>query len=60
VMLQSGEAPSHGRGTVQGFGHRFCEGGLAPELDSQSSPCAKKEWEMVNVCRLHKPEQGLP
>jgi hypothetical protein len=20
----------------------------------------KKEWEMVNVCRLHKPEQGLP
>jgi hypothetical protein len=20
----------------------------------------KKEWGMMNVCRLHKPEQGLP
>jgi hypothetical protein len=26
----------------------------------QHPPCAKKEWEMADVCRLHKPEKGVP
>jgi hypothetical protein len=60
AMLQSGEAPDHGQGTIQAFGHRFCEGGPTLGLDSQSIPCAKKEREMANVCRLRKPKQGMP
>jgi hypothetical protein len=38
----------------------FYECQQAPRLDSQSSSCTKKEWEMADVCRLHKPRQGMP
>jgi hypothetical protein len=36
------------------------EGSPAPRLDSQFGPCVEKEREMADMCRLHKPEQGMP
>jgi hypothetical protein len=31
-----------------------------PDWIANTSLIPKKEWEMVNVCGLHKPEQGMP
>jgi hypothetical protein len=44
---------------MRALGCQLCEGSPTPRLDSQSKPCAKKEWEMVDVCGLHKPEQDM-
>jgi hypothetical protein len=44
---------------MRALGCRLCEGSPTPRLDSQSKPCAKKEWEIVDVCGLHKPEQDM-
>jgi hypothetical protein len=59
-VLQPGEVPGHGQSVVQAFDRLFREGGLTLRLGSQSDPRAQKEWEVVNVCRLHELEQGMP